>query len=104
MTTFRLELTSSAERDLNGLYDYIARAASRPVALGYLKRIQQAIEGLRTFPERGTARDDLRPGYRIVGFERRVAILFAIDGDVVRIHGVLYGGRAIPSRFANDNP
>ena len=45
------------------------------------------------FPERGTRRDDLRPGLRIVGFERRIAIAFHITTDRVTIDRVLYGGR-----------
>ena len=44
---------------------------------------------------RGTRRDDLRPGLRIVPFKTRTAIAFEIDEDneVVRILRVFYGGQ-----------
>jgi toxin ParE1/3/4 len=43
--------------------------------------------------ERGMKRDDIRPGLRIIGFERRVAIAFTFDEEHVRIGRILYGGR-----------
>lgn len=48
---------------------------------------------LSTFPERGSVRDDVGDGVRIVGFERRASILFRVDGEVVRILRVLYAGK-----------
>ena len=47
-------------------------------------------------PERGTRRNDLRPGLRTVGFRRRATILFEVDNAVqsVIIHGVYYAGRS----------
>jgi plasmid stabilization system protein ParE len=41
----------------------------------------------------GVARDDLRPGLRIVGFRRRVTIAFAVTEATVEIPGIYYGGR-----------
>jgi plasmid stabilization system protein ParE len=49
--------------------------------------------GLETFPLRGASRDDLGPGVRLLGFERRVAIAYAVEDDEVVILGVFYGGR-----------
>jgi len=39
------------------------------------------------------ARDNLRPGLRVIGFERRVTIAFHITSDRITIDRVLYGGR-----------
>ena len=50
-------------------------------------------EDLATFPLRGTARDDIRPGLRTIGFRRRGVIAFVVWDDVVVIVGVFYGGR-----------
>jgi toxin ParE1/3/4 len=60
---------------------------------------------LLTFPESGRSRDDLRPGLRIIGFERRVVIAYMVlpDGDL-EIGRIFYGGRdyeAIMSEDAN---
>jgi toxin ParE1/3/4 len=49
--------------------------------------------GFATFPDRGTRRDDLLAGLRVVGFERRVAIAFHVGPDTVTIDRILYGGR-----------
>jgi toxin ParE1/3/4 len=34
---------------------------------------------------------------RVVGFERRASIVFRVEGDVVRIFRILYGGRDFPA-------
>ena len=44
---------------------------------------------------RGTQHDDLLPGLRIIGMERRVTIAFRIDGNTVEILRILYGGRDV---------
>ncbi len=48
---------------------------------------------LATAPERGTRRDDLFPGLRTVGFERRVTIAFRVLDQQVEIVTIAYGGR-----------
>ena len=48
---------------------------------------------LETFPHRGHRRDDLRPGLRIMGFERRASIAFQVlPGEVVIVR-IFFGGR-----------
>ncbi len=84
----------AAERDLRKLYAYIRGASGSPnVAIGYIRRIRAFCDGLSFFPERGRKRDDIRPGLQIIGFERRVAIVFMFSGDVVLIGRIFYGGR-----------
>ncbi len=63
----------AAEADLIELYGYIAERSGRARAGDYIDRIEAACLSLADFPERGTRRDDLRPGLRVIGFERRVA-------------------------------
>lgn len=60
--------------------------------MGYLERIEAYCRTLSAFPERGTLRDDLRPGLRLVGFEKRVTIAFRVMPGRVMIYRVLYGG------------
>ena len=40
-------------------------------------------------------RDDLKPGVRSVGFERRVTILFTVTATEVLILRILYGGQDV---------
>ena len=66
-----------ARSDLNSIYSFIRdRNGSAQVAIQFVRRIEAQCESLKTFPQRGTRRDDLVPGLRIIGFERRVAIVF----------------------------
>lgn len=82
-----------AEADLIGLYDYIAEDSNPARAIGYIGRIEKYCLGFELVSERGTQRDDIRPGLRIVGFERRVTIAFHVDATRVTIYRIFYGGR-----------
>jgi toxin ParE1/3/4 len=50
---------------------------------------------LVTFPERGTRRDDVRPGLRGIGFGRRIPIAFHITAGTIVVDRILYGGRSL---------
>ena len=84
-----------ARDDLKDLYLFIAERAGAGQALAYVKRIETYCRGFTDFPERGTRRDDLFPGLRVVGFERRVTIAFHVGADTVTFLRILYGGRDI---------
>jgi toxin ParE1/3/4 len=58
-----------------------------------VERIEAYCLGFADFPERGTRRDDLMPGLRVIGFERRVTIAFHVDARTVTVDRILYGGR-----------
>ncbi len=84
-----------AESDLNELYDFLSGRAGPFRALAYIERIETACQSLSDFPERGAAREDLSPGIRLIGFERRASIAFLVEPDCVRIVRIFYGGRDI---------
>jgi toxin ParE1/3/4 len=73
--------------------------ASESRADAYIARIVTFCTGLATFPLRGQKRDDLLPGLRTIGFERRVTIAFAVTADTVLIEGIFYGGRNFEATF-----
>jgi toxin ParE1/3/4 len=85
--------TPEAEEQLGALYRHIAVAASPDVALRYTDAIVAYCEGLQTLPQRGTRRDDIRPGLRVTNYRKRAAIAFSVDGEQVSIIGVFYGGQ-----------
>jgi toxin ParE1/3/4 len=91
----RVVFSPEAATDLVQLYDYIAERSGPVRAIGYIDRIEAYCAGFEASPERGTRRDDLRPGLRIVGFERRVTIAFHTTPDTVIIDRILYGGRDV---------
>ncbi|TAJ80050.1 MAG: type II toxin-antitoxin system RelE/ParE family toxin [Gallionellaceae bacterium] len=85
--------TPEAQDQLAALYGYIADAASPESAERYINAIVTHCEGLQTFPNRGTCRDDIRPGLRITNYKKRTVIAFAVDVEMVTIVGIYYGGR-----------
>ncbi len=54
------------------------------------------------FPQRGSLRNNLRPGLRIISFQRRVMIAFNVSGDLVVINRIFYGGRNIEALLSED--
>ncbi|MGI3212215.1 type II toxin-antitoxin system RelE/ParE family toxin [Roseovarius tibetensis] len=93
MKQYQVIFAPEARDDLFALYDWIAAAASSDTALSYIERIETYCLGFTHAAERGTCRDDIRPGMRVVGFERRVTIAFSANEERVTILRIFYGGR-----------
>lgn len=91
--THRVDYSPVAITQLERLYDYIASEGSPLTAYSFVNSIFDGCDGLDLFPKRGMARDDIRPGLRIMGFRRRVTIAFKVNADSVYILGVFYGGQ-----------
>ena len=92
---FRVVFSPEARADLLELYDYIADRAGESRALAFVASIERHCLGFTNFPERGTRRDDIRPGLRTVGFKRRATIAFHVDEGMVVFDRILYGGRDV---------
>ena len=93
MKTRDVVFSPEARRDVLDLYRAIASAASPVVALAYIERIEAHCLRLDLASERGQRRDDLRPGLRVTGFERRVTIAFTVGDGEVTILRLFYGGQ-----------
>ena len=91
--SYRVVFSPETQEQLAELYRYIAEAASPDIAAQYTEAIVSYCDSLRTFPLRGTRRDDVRPGLRITNYKKRAVIAFDADADVVSIIGVFYGGQ-----------
>jgi toxin ParE1/3/4 len=89
----KISFSPEALSDLRELYLFIADRAGDIRAMAYVDRIESYCRGFANSPERRTRRDDLLPGLRIVGFERRASIAFHTTADAVIIDRILYGGR-----------
>jgi toxin ParE1/3/4 len=83
----------AARADLLVIYDRIAAEASQTVALAYIQRLEAWLAGFDVGGERGTRRDDIRSGLRMIGFERRVTAAFAVSDTQVTILRLFYGGQ-----------
>lgn len=82
-----------ARGDLVDIYDWIAEAASPVVALGFIERLEAWCRSFDIASERGQLRDDMRPGLRVVGFERRLTVAFMVTDDHVTILRLFHAGR-----------
>lgn len=81
-----------AQMDLRWIYDTISDVGGPVVAGRYLDRLSEYCQRLEFASERGAKRDDIRPGLRVVGFERRIAVAFVVEPERVVILRLFYGG------------
>lgn len=88
-----VEITEEARRDLFAIYDWVAQAGAPDTALAYVERIEVFCKSLDVASERGSERSDVRPGLRVIGFERSASIAFMVEDERVVILRVFSGGR-----------
>ncbi|WP_066819556.1 type II toxin-antitoxin system RelE/ParE family toxin [Sphingomonas mali] len=94
--------TPEARDQLDHLHSYIASAADAEIAMRFADGILDHIATLSEFPERGTPRDDLRPGMRTLAWRRRVTIAFVVEERDVVVIGIFYGGRDFETLLRED--
>jgi toxin ParE1/3/4 len=90
---YQVEFSPSAETQLHHLEDYLAERFYPGNAERFVKRLVRACHRLALAPHRGKRLDQIRPGIRMVGFERRVSIYFKLEGEKVFILGLFFGGK-----------
>jgi toxin ParE1/3/4 len=90
----RVVFSPEAAADLFNIYDLLPSNRARS-ALSAISLASRAIVPDLDFCERGTKRDDIRPGLRITGFERRITIAFHVETTTIVIDRVLYAGRDV---------
>lgn len=98
----RIVYRPEARLELEQLFSYVLEAAGQAVASAYVEGIIQLIEGLQSFPKRGTERREILPGLRIIGYKRSASIAFIVEETDVIILGVFYGGRNITADLLDE--
>jgi toxin ParE1/3/4 len=91
--TYEVIFTPGAEADLDEIEQYLSVRFSPENAQRFVQRIVACCRSLALAPYRGTKRDDVGSGLRVIGFERRVSILFHVEIGRIVIFGALYRGR-----------
>lgn len=91
----KVVFSPEARDDLFRLYEHIAERGAPNAALAYISRLEARCVGLATFPEQGVLRDDIRPGLRLLGFERRTEVAFHIAPETVVIDRIFHGGQTV---------
>lgn len=93
-----------ARDDLIALYSWIATKADPDTAKTYIERIEGFCSRFDFAPERGQRRDDIRPGLRVLGFEKRLTIAFVVSDSTVTILRVYFGGQNWEDSFQSVGP
>lgn len=94
--------TETARGDLLDIYGWISAASDWETAGRYIARLERFCMALDLASERGSLRGDVRPGLRIVGFERRISIAFEVTDDAVNILRLFPAGRDWEAELSED--
>ncbi len=96
-------LTEGAERDLEELFDYIARFDSRGSADHVLDRLLDVLDSLSQAPDRGSYPQELLEvgmrEYRQVFF-KPYRLIYRVTGSRVVVHLIADGRRDMPALLA----
>ena len=103
MKRFQVSLTEDAARDLEEIFDYIAEHDDPAKANHVLDRIEEAVESLATFPERGShPRELLSLGIREYRqtFVKPYRVIYRIVGQRVYVYLIVNGRRDMQTLLA----
>jgi toxin ParE1/3/4 len=100
MRHLKVEYRPEAFSDLEAIYRYIwSRSQNKSTAREFVRRIKKRCSKIGLVPHRGSPRNELEPGLRMVPFERSAVILYRVEADRVRVTNVFYGGRDYETLF-----
>jgi toxin ParE1/3/4 len=91
--TFRVVFSEEADRHLLSIWQYLAERGGPEAADRFVRLVTEKCAGLSTMPDRGSPRDDLKPGMRTVPIPRRATIGYVVTGDDVVVVGIGYRGQ-----------
>ena len=96
MKMFSVSLTDDAKEDLQDLYDYIAAHDAPIKADGVLNKLEDLMQSLAKFPERGAVTKELRDvgikDYREVYF-KPYRVIYRVLGAKVLVYLIVDGRR-----------
>lgn len=103
MKRFEVLLTDDATRDLEGIFDYIAEHDDPSKAGHVLGRIEEVVESLATFPERGSRPKELLSlglrDYR-QAFLKPYRVIYRVVGRCVHVYLIVDGRRDMQGLLA----
>jgi len=99
----RLVVSTAAEADLTAIGRYTADIWGVDQKARYLGQIRSRFLQLRSKPDLGRARDEIRHGYRSVSTGRHVIVYREMD-DVVEILRILHDRMDLHQQFTDPDP
>lgn len=103
MKSRRVIYEEQASLDIERLFDWLTEFVGPVAAANVIVDLQDFIERLDLAAERGTLRDDLRQGLRVIARGRAV-VATAVDEDNVYILRVFYGGEDWEAALGGPQP
>lgn len=103
MKLYRVRFADEAAADLGRIFEEILPKAGERIARDFVGRLREACLSLEGFPERGSLRDEVRPGLRIVGYRRQASIAFFVFEAEVVILRVFRRGADIEAQMASSS-
>lgn len=85
MKPYQVRFADEALDDLERIFVQLLPDAGERIARDFVARLEAACLSLATFPERGSLRDHVRPGLRIIGYRRQASIAFVVTEAEVLI-------------------
>jgi len=98
MAISRYILSTEADRDLEGIFDYTAESFSVDQAVKYLNELDETFSSIVSNPEIGRKRDEIKEGVRSLVKSSHI-IFYHIGHDHIRVIRVLHGSRDLPKFF-----
>ncbi|MQB05748.1 type II toxin-antitoxin system RelE/ParE family toxin [Agrobacterium tumefaciens] len=94
MKYYTVRLSPEAQTDIVRMHARIVEKSSSTVTADrYIERMSGFLSSLNVFPERGTVREEVRSGLRIIGFERSASVAFVVEDDDVVVLRILAKGQ-----------
>jgi toxin ParE1/3/4 len=94
MERYPVVYLQTALDDIGSIFLYVmGESASFAVAERYTERIYARCEKIGDAPHSGVQRSDIREGFRMTVFERRLIIIYQVVDGEVRITNILSGTR-----------
>lgn len=103
--SYTVRFAPQALDQLDAIEEFITLASGlHATAARFVDGIVAYCESFETFPERGTRRDDLLPGLRVIGYRDSVTVAFRVSPAKQRVSiiGVYYGGQDYEGTLLND--
>lgn len=104
MTNFQVLLTEAALQDLEEIHEYLSEHDSPEKADYVLDRIDEALDGLSTFPERGSHPKELLAlgirEYRQTFF-KPYRLIYRVAGRIVYVYLIVDGRRDMQALLAS---
>ena len=92
------ELSSAADQDVEGIFDYLEQEYSQDRAVEYTMDLEFFLEKLVAHPELGVQRDEIQSGLRSFPKAQHI-VFYRILPDRIRVVRVLHGRQDLPEHF-----